>query len=80
MVPASAPDYVMPDVYYYLRNVLEPLEQRLRASFDLQLAIADTLNSLADEIEQTEQRIANGFGDPGTTPTTSGHGGGSSVH
>lgn len=66
----------MPDVYYYLRNVLEPHVKRLQASFDLQLQVAQALFDLADQIDEAEQEIANGFR-PSETPSTppgKGHG------
>lgn len=55
----------MPDVYYFVRSVLEPHEKRLRDSFNLQLAFAQALFDLADQIDQAEQMINDGFKQPG---------------
>lgn len=64
----------MPDVYYYLRTVLEPHVKRLQASFDLQLSLAQALFDLADQIEETDQKIKNSFLGTGTPLITTGKG------
>lgn len=61
----------MPDVYYYVRNVLEAHEKRLQASFDLQLSIAHALYEIADQIDTTEELIKNGF-QQSTSPSSNG--------
>jgi hypothetical protein len=63
-----------PDVYYYLRNVLDPHEKRLRASFDWQTQFAEALFDLAGQIDETEQYIKDGFRDPTPPANDPGHG------
>ncbi len=60
------------NVQDYLKNVLEPHEQRLRATYDWQEQFAQALFDLVDQIEQTERNIQAGFDGtsaPATTPT-----------
>lgn len=66
-------DGSMPDVYYYLRNVLEPHVQRLRASFDLQLGVAQALFDLADQIDAADEKIKDSFRDPNSSVSSGDH-------
>ena len=66
--------YSGPDVYYYLRNVLDPHEKRLSASFDWQTKFAEALFDLADQIDEAEQYIKDGFRDPSPPANDPGHG------
>ena len=64
----------MPDVYYYVKNVLEPHATRLRTSFDLQLQVAEALFALADQIDEAEQKISDGFQTDSPPPPPVTHG------
>jgi uncharacterized protein YukE len=44
-----------------LRNIIEPHQQRLRNSYNWQIAFARALSAGADAMEQTDQAVAQEF-------------------
>lgn len=54
-----------PHVPHHLNEVLQPHAQRLRASYEWQISVAQALFAAVDAVETTEQGLANGFSDTG---------------